>query len=99
MAERRSDTTRLCPTRSNGAHSLIAQRITPASCFERQRRNYHKCFTCQYQGLGVSAILPAARPVPAPKRPALAREAPESGERPGRGPSGTDPEREGLFLG
>jgi hypothetical protein len=48
---------RLCPTRASGAHSLIAHWITPATCLERQRRNYHKCFTCQYRGQGADVVL------------------------------------------
>jgi hypothetical protein len=59
---------RQCPTRSNGTHSLIAHWITPSACVERQRRNYHKCFTCRYQGLNASAVLsPLAKPVPLPR--------------------------------
>lgn len=67
MAEPTADDRRLCPTRAGGAHSLIAHWITPATCLERQRRNYHKCFTCQYRGLAASAILPAlAKHAPLP---------------------------------
>jgi hypothetical protein len=59
-----ADDRRLCPTRSNGAHSLIAHWITPATCLERQRRNYHKCFSCEYRGLSAQAVLtPLAKPV------------------------------------
>lgn len=60
---------RQCPTRASGAHSLIAHWITPATCVERQRRNYHKCFSCQYRGLGANATLPnaPARPQPVAK--------------------------------
>jgi hypothetical protein len=62
------DDKRLCPTRTSGAISLIAHWITPATCLERQRRSYHKCFTCQYQGLSASTILPAPpKVVPVPK--------------------------------
>lgn len=74
MAETPADDRRLCPTRASGAHSLIAHWITPATCLERQRRNYHKCFACQYQGLSASAILPAAKAVPLPKRPGASQE-------------------------
>ena len=58
MTERSADDRRLCPTRVGGAHSLIAHWITPATCFERQRRSYHKCFTCQYRGLAADVRLP-----------------------------------------
>lgn len=71
------DRKRLCPTRTSGAISLIAQWITPTTCLERQRRNYHKCFTCQYQGLSAEAILtPPLKSVPPPK---LAPAAPVEG--------------------
>lgn len=74
MAERSADDRRLCPTRTSGAHSLIAHWITPATCLERQQRSYHKCFTCQYQGLSAEATLPPPpKPAPLPK-PALAAE-------------------------
>jgi hypothetical protein len=37
-------------------------------CLERQRRGYHKCFTCQYQGLSASATLPPlSKPAPLPR--------------------------------
>ena len=52
---------RLCPTRSNGAHTLIAHWITPDTCLARQRQGYHKCFACAYRGLAAGAVLPAAR--------------------------------------
>jgi hypothetical protein len=60
----------MCPTRTDGAHALIAHWITAAVCLERQRANYHKCFACQYRGLAAGAALPAAPratpPLPAP---------------------------------
>ncbi|MSR61810.1 MAG: hypothetical protein EXS08_05130 [Planctomycetes bacterium] len=58
MAEPLADDRRLCPTRVGGAHSLIAHWITPATCFERQRSSYHKCFSCQYRGLAADVRLP-----------------------------------------
>jgi hypothetical protein len=80
---------RLCPTRANGAHSLIAHWITPATCLERQRRSYHKCFTCQYQGLSASAVLPAlpkASPAPKAAEPEGTDQAKESPRKRGRVP-------------
>jgi hypothetical protein len=71
LAEPTADDRRLCPTRASGAHSLIAHWITPSTCLERQRRNYHKCFTCQYRGLSASTILPA------PAKPSVAEPTPE----------------------
>jgi len=58
----RTDARRLCPTRTSGVASLIAHWITPLTCLERQRANYHKCFTCQYRGLSASAVLPPTLP-------------------------------------
>jgi len=69
LSETSADDRRLCPTRTSGAHSLIAHWITPATCLERQRRSYHKCFTCRYQGLSAEATLPPIpKPAPLPKR-------------------------------
>jgi len=70
---------RLCPTRTNDAHALIEQWITPGTCLERQRRSYHKCFSCKYQGLSAASVLPTARPAPVPKlaRPAAKVESPK----------------------
>lgn len=48
---------RLCPTRTNGAHPLIAHWITPDVCLGLQRKGFHKCFTCAYRGLAASAVL------------------------------------------
>ena len=39
---------RTCPTRVDGAAVLIAHKVTSATCLERQRGGYHKCFTCAY---------------------------------------------------
>jgi len=55
---------RQCPTRASGAAPLIAHWIAPGSCLERQRRNYHKCFTCAFRGLSA-----AERPKAAPLAP------------------------------
>jgi hypothetical protein len=67
VAEASADERRLCPTRTSGAYALIAHWITPATCLERQRRSYHKCFTCSYQGLSPGAVLAPPRPAPLPK--------------------------------
>jgi len=48
-------------------HALIEQWITPSTCLERQRRSYHKCFTCKYQGLSAAHVIPPARTAPLPK--------------------------------
>lgn len=71
MAE--PESRRLCPTRPDGAHSLIAHSISPATCLERQRRNYHKCFACLYRGLSATVVLPTlAAPAPLPPEPVAA---------------------------
>lgn len=70
MPEPTADPRRLCPTRAGGAHSLIAHWISPAVCLERQRRNYHKCPSCQYRGLSAEALLPAPVKPPPPELPA-----------------------------
>jgi hypothetical protein len=35
-----------CPTRRDGAEPLIEQVVTIGMCQGRQRRSYHKCWTC-----------------------------------------------------
>ena len=37
---------RLCPTRVDGAPTLVAHTITQPMCQTRQREHYHKCPTC-----------------------------------------------------
>lgn len=69
MAQLTLERRRLCPTRCGGAHSLIAHLITPATCLERQRSSYHKCFTCEYRGLAADALLPEPPRAPAPVAP------------------------------
>ena len=62
---------RLCPTREDGADPLIAHLIPRATCQERQRRHYHKCFTCVYRngaegkGKAMAAEATIARRLPA----------------------------------
>jgi len=75
VAERNHDQDehRSCPTRTTGAAPLIVQWITPATCLERQRRNYHKCFTCFFRGAGVMELrpMPIVPPMPRRERPPL----------------------------
>ena len=40
------DTSRICPTRTDGSDSLFAHRVTLPKCQERQRKGFHKCFRC-----------------------------------------------------
>ena len=39
---------RLCPTRVDGAQTLVAHTITQDLCQARQCEHYHKCPTCRY---------------------------------------------------
>ncbi|MDZ4773777.1 MAG: hypothetical protein SGI72_11665 [Planctomycetota bacterium] len=38
----------LCPTRIDRAPVLFAHKVTQSQCQDRQRGQYHKCFTCAY---------------------------------------------------
>jgi hypothetical protein len=49
-----SDARRSCPTRADGAEVLIAHTIPIATCQDRQRGMYHKCFACAYHGVGAT---------------------------------------------
>lgn len=40
---------RQCPTRPAGAEVLIEHRIHSVTCQERQRKLYHKCFSCVHR--------------------------------------------------
>ncbi|MFT5290312.1 MAG: hypothetical protein ACI8QS_001052 [Planctomycetota bacterium] len=40
---------RQCPTRPEGAEVLIAHRINEATCQGRQRKQFHKCYTCVHR--------------------------------------------------
>jgi hypothetical protein len=71
--------TQQCPTRQDGADPLIAHGISQGTCMERQRRHYHKCYTCALR----NPIRPSAGRAPA--LDALLGEAP-SRERPPTGP-------------
>jgi hypothetical protein len=49
-----SDARRSCPTRADGTEVLIAHTIPIATCQDRQRGMYHKCFSCAYHGAGAA---------------------------------------------
>ncbi len=53
---------RSCPTRADGSEVLIAHRIPLATCQERQRRMYHKCFACAFRGAEAGAAGPRKLP-------------------------------------
>ena len=77
---------RQCPTRPDGAEVLIEHRIHGSTCQERQRKLYHKCFSCVHRDAahvpGTGALPPLERlPVhtlpavpPQPKLPPGRRE-------------------------
>jgi hypothetical protein len=44
----------LCPTRVDGAPVLFAHKVTQGQCQDRQRGQYHKCFTCAYNNAYVA---------------------------------------------
>ena len=44
----------LCPTRIDGAPVLFAHKVTQGQCQDRQRGQYHKCFTCAYNNVYVA---------------------------------------------
>ena len=45
----------LCPTRIDGAPVLFAHKVTLAQCQDRQRGQYHKCFTCAFNNAHAGA--------------------------------------------
>ena len=44
----------LCPTRVDGAPVLFAHKVNQGQCQDRQRGQYHKCFTCIYNNAHVA---------------------------------------------
>ena len=45
----------LCPTRIDAAPVLFAHTVSPQMCQQRQRDQYHKCFTCVHNNAQVGA--------------------------------------------
>lgn len=62
---------RSCPTRVDGAATLFAHRLSTAQCKARQRKLYHKCFTCAFNHAHVAAH---GLPEPVPEKAAGAGE-------------------------
>lgn len=58
-------TLQLCPTRIDGAPVLFAHKVTQGQCQDRQRGQYHKCFTCAFNNAYVAKHGPT-HPVAAP---------------------------------
>ncbi len=75
--DNRTEPTRQCPTRTDGADSLIAHEIAPGTCQERQRKHYHKCYTCAHRnaaevnGRAGAKAAPILEKVPPPNRVTL----------------------------
>ena len=38
----------VCPTRIDVSPALFAHKVDRSRCQERQRKHYHKCFTCAW---------------------------------------------------
>jgi len=45
---------RQCPTRIDGTGVLFAHKVSQGQCQDRQRGQYHKCFTCAYNNAYVA---------------------------------------------
>ena len=45
----------ICPTRVDGSPALFAHKVDRARCQDRQRKRYHKCFTCAWNNNYVAA--------------------------------------------
>lgn len=43
-----------CPTRIDGTPVLFAHKVTQSQCQDRQRGQYHKCFTCAHNNAYVA---------------------------------------------
>ena len=54
MTEMTDSGLQLCPTRIDGAPVLFAHKVTQGQCQDRQRGQYHKCFTCAYNNAYVA---------------------------------------------
>ncbi|MBL8859799.1 MAG: hypothetical protein JNL28_14930 [Planctomycetes bacterium] len=59
----------LCPTRIDGATVLFAHKVNRAQCQDRQRGQYHKCFTCAHNNAYVSAQSAPGAQAQKPKAP------------------------------
>jgi hypothetical protein len=67
----------MCPTRIDGHTVLFAHKVTQGQCQDRQRGQYHKCWTCMHNNAIASkhgqagpkpAIAPGAAAAPSAKR-------------------------------
>lgn len=79
---------RVCPTRIDSRPVLVVHKVTVSQCQDRQRGQYHKCFTCAYNNEHVAkygepqvreghvepAPIPMLLSVPTPEPEATARD-------------------------
>ena len=63
----------LCPTRIDRATALFAHKVSQAQCQDRQRGQYHKCFTCTYNNAYVSKHGAPVLKAPVEKKPEQVR--------------------------
>lgn len=71
--QERSDSMKTCPTRIDETQVLFAHTIDQTTCQGRQRKHYHKCFTCVHNNAhqGLPLATPKAPTLETPsKRPA-----------------------------
>ena len=61
MADEEPQDLRFCPTRIDAAPVLFAHKVSEGQCQDRQRGQYHKCFTCAFNNAHVGSAV--ARPV------------------------------------
>ncbi len=64
---------RVCPTRTDGVEILFAHKVTLGQCQDRQRGQYHKCYTCAHNNTRTAG----KKPAPAAHKPLV-----ETGSRP-----------------
>ena len=70
---------RQCPTRLDGADTLIAHWITANTCSDRQHRHYHKCFGCTF---GYASDINQRTLEPLPKPAVPVKEEPKEAPQP-----------------
>ncbi len=54
MAQDNARDLQMCPTRVDGATVLFAHKVHAGQCQDRQRGQYHKCFTCAWNNAYVA---------------------------------------------
>jgi len=84
------------PTRADGVEVLIEHRIPGTTCQQRQRKLYHKCFTCVHRNAahapGTASLPPVPRsPVERPSAQEL-----RTAQVPARAAARTEPSKAGA---